>query len=116
MLGPAELKQAGHGHESACCRAAVCRACNIYFAAATGALFVGFDMEGKQSCRVHSLMHSVPDWSRSCTRYNTTECHIASSNADACRAGRTTSLELSEVHASTCIHIRLAYFSQGKYN
>ena len=71
---------------------------------------------GKQSCRVHSLMHSVPDWSRSCTRYNTTECHIANSNADACRAGRTTSLELSEVHASTCIHIRLAYFSQGKYN
>jgi hypothetical protein len=45
MLGPAELEQAGRGHESACCRAAVCRACNIYFAAATGALFVGFDTE-----------------------------------------------------------------------
>ncbi len=41
--GPAELEQAVHS--SACYRPAVCRAYNIYFAAATEALFVGFDTE-----------------------------------------------------------------------
>ncbi len=74
----------------------------------------GSELHSGDAADPNQAIKTIPDWSRSCTRYKTTECHNASSNADACRTGR--SLELSEVHASTCIHIHLACFSQGKYN